>query len=183
MEDTPVLMIRDNLEGLPSHSLPAGFHIRRFRAGEEGEWAEVEHAAGEFESRETALARWRHDFGGKVDEWQDRCFFLVENGSERIIGTATGWFNADFRGGEWGRVHWVAITPEFQGRKLAKPLMCAVMERLRASHTRAYLTTHTKCARAINMYLDFGFRPSPVDSAYREAWRWVSEVLGRPVEL
>ena len=59
-------------------------------------------------------------------------------------GTTTAWYNEDYRGLPFGRVHWVAIVPEMQGRGLAKPIMSAVCHRLRElGHGRAYLTTTT----------------------------------------
>lgn len=180
MDDTPVLMVRENLEDLPAHALPPGYSTRAFRKGEAHLWAQVETAAGEFESAEAALARFVHEFGDKLDEMEDRCFFLVDGASGRVIGTATAWYDSSFRGEDYGRVHWVAILPEFQGRKLAKPLMCVVMERLKQSHTKAYLVTHTKCLKAIRMYLDFGFRPFHKYETCEEAWRYLAGVLDHP---
>lgn len=180
MDDTPVLMVRDNLEDLPSHTLPPGYRVRKFRKGEARLWAQVEAAAGEFESAEAALARFIHEFGDRLDEMEDRCLFLVDENSGRVIGTATAWYDLGFEGEDYGRVHWVAIVPEYQGRKLAKPLMCAVMERLRQSHAKAYLVTHTKCVKAIRMYLDFGFRPLHKHDTCEEAWRHLAGVLDHP---
>lgn len=180
MEDTPVTMIRESLENLPSFRLPEGYHIRNFRRGEEPLWAEVECAAGEFTSQEAGLARFNEEFGEHLDEMEDRCFFLVEDSSGRVIGTASAWYNREFRGEDYGRVHWVSIHPEFQGRGLAKPLMCAVMDRLARSHSKAYLTTQTRSARAIGIYLDFGFSPLLVSDTCKEAWRYLANVLKHP---
>jgi len=180
MQDTPVVMVRRTMDRLPTHSLPDGFGVRNYRQGDERRWAEIEHAADEFESREAALARFLRDFGDELPEMEDRCFFVVEQQSGRAIGTATAWYDTNFHGEVYGRVHWVAVVPDFQGRKLAKPLMCAVMERLRQSHTRAYLTTHTRCAKAIRMYLDFGFEPHPAYPTCEDAWRYLAGLLDHP---
>lgn len=180
MDDTPVVMVRDDLDDLPSHPLPAGYSTRKFRKGEGRLWAQVEAAAGEFGSADAALERFIREFGDKLDDMEDRCFFLVDDETRRVIGTATAWYDPDFEGEDYGRVHWVSIVPEFQGRRLAKPLMCVVMERLRQSHTKAYLTTHTKCEKAIRTYLDFGFRPFCRHETCEEAWRYLAGVLDHP---
>ncbi len=180
MEDKRVQMVREHLEDIPLYPMPQGFHVRAFQPGDEEHWAEVEHAAGEFESREAALERFRRDFGGKLDELRDRSFFVVDEESGRVVGTATAWYDPDFLGENYGRVHWVAILPEFQGRKLAKPLMCVVMNRLKQSHTKACLATHTRCDRAINMYLELGFRPYLSTPTCEEAWGRLAELLDHP---
>lgn len=89
---------------------------------------------------------------------EERCFFL-ETDAGRVIGTATAWHHPSFHGARYGRLHWVAIHPEFQGRKLAKPLVGAAMRRLAELHRRAYLTTQTTSWKAVKIYLDFGFEP------------------------
>ncbi|HHX39942.1 MAG TPA: GNAT family N-acetyltransferase [Armatimonadetes bacterium] len=179
MEYIPVTMIRADLEGLPSFPLPAGYRIRRFRRGEEPHWAEVESAAGEFAHPERALARFLEEFGGALPEMEERCFFL-ETDAGRVIGTATAWHHPGFHGARYGRLHWVAIHPEFQGRKLAKPLVGAAMRRLAELHRRAYLTTQTTSWKAVKIYLDFGFEPLAETPRWEEAWRLLAEITGHP---
>ncbi|HOM82480.1 MAG TPA: GNAT family N-acetyltransferase [Armatimonadota bacterium] len=179
MERIPVIMIRADLEGLPSFPLPAGYRIRCYRQGEESHWAEVESAAGEFQSSERALARFLEEFGGALAEMEERCFFL-ETDAGRVIGTATAWYHPNFRGARYGRLHWVAVHPEFQGRKLAKPLVGAAMHRLAELHTRAYLTTQTTSWKAVKIYLDFGFVPLMETPRCEEAWRLLAEITGHP---
>lgn len=180
LQDVPLIMIREDMDNIPSYVLPSSFYIRNFCPGDEVYWAEVEYMAGEFESLEAAFARFVREFGAALDKMEDRCFFLVDQESEKVIGTATAWYDLKFRGEEWGRVHWVAIIPEFQGRKLAKPLVSVVMQRLKQSHNKAYLKTHTKCLKAINMYLDFGFRPSLEYPTCESAWRQIASIIDHP---
>src|SRR5207248_4802613 len=87
-----------------------------------------------------------------------QCYLL--NAFGQAIGTGTAWFNDNFEGKSFGRVHWLAILPEFQGRGLGKPLLTAICSRLRdLGHERAYLTTSTQRIPAIRLYLRFGFVP------------------------
>lgn len=179
MEHISVTMVRADLEGLPSFPLPDGYRIRHFRRGEESLWAEVESAAGEFPNQDRALARFLEEFGGVLDEMEERCYFL-ETAEGRVIGTASAWYHRGFRGERWGRLHWVAIHPEFQGRKLAKPLVGAAVARLAELHDRAYLTTQTTSWKAVRIYLDFGFAPLAETPRWEEAWRLLAEATGHP---
>ena len=103
---------------------------------------------------------------------QRQGYLLAPTGE--VVGTATAWFNNNFEGARWGRVHWLAIIPEFQGRGLAKPLMTSICRRLRElGHQHVYLSTSNARHAAIGLYLRFGFEPliqSPEDEA---VWREV----------
>jgi len=85
------------------------------------------------------------------------------------------WPLPDGRGSEgqrYGRVHWVAIVPEMQGKGLSKPMLSVVLDRLRElGHGRAYLTTNTVRTAAINLYLKFGFAPDIRAPHEVGAWR------------
>ena len=101
---------------------------------------------------------------------QRQCYLLAPTGE--VVGTGTAWFNNNFEGARWGRVHWLAILPEFQGRGLAKPLMTSICRRLgELGHEQVYLSTSTARPVAIGLYLKFGFEPliqSPEDAV---VWR------------
>ncbi len=79
-----------------------------------------------------------------------------------------------------GRVHWVALLPEVQGRGLARPLMTTVCRRLRAlGHRRAYLTTAMNRPAAVGLYLKFGFVPVLESDEDRARWRTLEGHLRR----
>ena len=110
---------------------------------------------------------------------EKRCHFLVSP-EGRSIGTATAWYNDDFLGERHGRLHYVAIQSDFQGRGLGKPLVGGASRRLARLHARAYLTSQTTSYIAIKIYLDMGFEPY-LDAPYsREAWQLLAEKLGHP---
>jgi GNAT superfamily N-acetyltransferase len=91
--------------------------------------------------------------------------------NQEVIGTGAAWFDDDFGGARIGRVHWVAILPEYQGRGLSKPLLSAICRRLRElGHGRAYLATASARSRAIQLYLRFGFVPLTRNEAERAIW-------------
>lgn len=175
----PVVMVRDDLTDLPSFPLPEGYRLRYYRAGEDRLWAEIEIAVASFDSVDKALEYFESEFGPGRDQMEARCLYL-ENQDGQAIGTCTAWYNDAFNGRDYGRIHWVAIRPEYQGRGLAKPLLAASLRRLADFHDRAYLTTQTNTARAINLYLDFGFVPIETYGRCAEGWTWLASVLDHP---
>lgn len=184
-----IVMIRDNLDDIPQYELPEGFSIRNFRAGEGPIWAGIGHAAGNFPSFEVAQDRFDKEFLEPVEDMESRCFFVVDSESNQPIGTAMGWYDPDFDDGSspypaqrpYGRVHWVSIIPEFQGKRLAKPMMTAVLNRLAESHDKAVLGTQTFRKAAVMLYLDLGFRPFFKNPTCPEAWKQLAEELKHPV--
>ncbi len=186
-EVIPIVMVRDNLDCIPQYALPEGYSIRTFVAGEGEVWAGIGHAAGNFQSYADARERFDKEFSEPADDMESRCFFVVENKSNRAIGTAMAWYDADFDDGSgqpparpYGRVHWVAIVPEFQGKGLAKPMMTAVLNRLAESHDRAVLGTQTFRKTAVRLYLNFGFRPCFKNPTCPEAWKELAQELRHP---
>ena len=180
LEHIPLLMVRDDLTELPSFPLPPGYRLRRFRRGDERLWVEINLSIGAFDgSLERGLEYFEKEFGAARDQMESRCLFL-ETADGKAVGTTTAWFNPSFRGREYGRIHWVAIRPEHQGKKLAKPLLAAALARLAELHDRAYLSTQTTSARAIHMYLDFGFEPYITSEREEAGWRLLASVLQHP---
>ena len=178
-EDISVAMIRPSLEFVPSYPFPEGYRCRFFRPGETLTWAQIECAAGEFASVAAAASHFEREFGPFAEELTQRCLFLEEPGG-RAVGTASAWYNATFLGEAYGRLHWVAIHPEFQGRHLGKPLVSAALVVLAERHTRAYLTSQTSSARAIGIYLDLGFEPLLNTPRWEEAWRMLAVSTQHP---
>ena len=148
-------MVRERLERFPEFPLPAGFSIRWYQAGDEEVWLQIHRSAERLQSVTPEL--FGQQFGSDAALLSERQCYLVATGGE-AIGTATAWFNDDFEGARFGRVHWVAVTPDYQGRGLARPLLTAVCRRLQdLGHDRAYLTTSAARVAAIKLYRRFGF--------------------------
>jgi len=157
------------MDHLPEFALPRGFSLRRYQPGDEAQWIRIHLAADRFNQITPKL--FREQFGADKQLLSPRQCYLLAPTSE-VIGTGTAWFNDNFEGGRWGRVHWMAIAPEFQGRGLGKALLSAVCHRLRdLGHERAYLTTSTARVPAIKMYLQFGFEPFIKNDRDKQAWR------------
>ena len=181
MEGIPVAMARISLDNIPEYPLPAGYKFRLFKRGEELVWAQMQVDVGAFESIEKAMERFNSEFAPHINDFEKRCIFIVEGLTGRVIGTTTAWYHPECDGDDRGRIHWVAIIPEFQGRKLAKPMLAEAMRVLKACHhERVHLWSKTSAMKAIRMYLDFGFVPENVSERFEEAWRAVAGEIDHP---
>ncbi|GAA3406443.1 GNAT family N-acetyltransferase [Paenibacillus hodogayensis] len=170
-------MRRPHLHRIPHASLPAPYSIRAYRAGDEAHWARIEHAVGEFATPEAALRRFEEEFGPHTADMEKRCLFVCD-GQGTPIGTTTAWYG-ELDGAALGRIHWVAVVPEHQGNKLAKPLLSAALEVMARYHDEAYLTTQTTSYKAVGMYLNYGFEPVYREPACAEGWELINRLLGR----
>lgn len=171
LENTPICMLRPNLAEIPQHPLPAPLSLRPYQPGDEAVWIAIHLAADEYNLVTPQL--FTEQFGTDPEVLARRQFYLCAAGGQ-AIGTATAWFNS----AGWGRVHWVAIHPAWQGRGLAKPLLTAVCNRLaELGHPRAYLTTESARLPAINLYLHYGFTPDIRDEREAQVWAAIQAKL------
>lgn len=181
MERIKLQMIRINANDIPKYELPEGFRFRMFRDGDQKLWANIETRVDEFKTEDDALKRFEREFGDYIDEMEERCLF-IETDEGETIGTTTAWYG-DLKGDGQirGRIHWVGVVPEYQGRGLSKPMLSRAMEILAACHDEFYLTSQTTSWQAINMYLNFGFEPVRLDGNYESAWSMMEETLDRKI--
>ena len=161
-------MVREDLANFPRYPVPAGHSVRWHQPGDDELWLAIWAAA---ESRIAITPElFQHEFGQDLELLGDRQFFLLDSAGAPI-GTATAWFDDDYHGWPFGRVHWVAIVPQAQGQGLSKSMMTITLERLREmGHTRACLTTSTSRLAAINLYTGFGFVPAVHTEEDRNVW-------------
>ena len=163
-----VSMVRETLAGLPVVPLPSGFSLRRYRRGDDRTWTRIQQEAERY--HEITPALFHREFGGGEAELSERQIFLCD-AAGREIGTGTAWFNDDYHGQAWGRIHWVAIAADLQRRGLGRALVSALCQRfLELRHLRAYLTTESVRLPALKLYLSFGFRPEIKHDADRREW-------------
>ena len=174
-----VSMVREDLNNLPDYVLPSPYTIQWYMPGDESKWIEIWTAADDY--NETTTEGFRRNFGADAELLRQRQCYLYD-GNGKAFGTASAWFSDDCSKAEYGRLHWVAIIPEMQGKGLAKPLVAAAMNRMRElGHERAYLTTESFRTRAIGLYSKFGFLPEVKDEQHAAAWHLIQQKLGRGI--
>ncbi len=170
-------MVRAHLRDIPQAAFPPGFDIRPMRRDEGPLWADVQRDAEElFPIPDDLFAR---EFGYDPPGVEQRCFF-VTNHKGAAVGTVSSWYGGRDNGPEWGRIHWVAVRPVYQGRGLGRASLSYALNRMSEWHEQAWLATSTARLPALKMYLDFGFVPdlSPPNAA--DAWRAVQAFLNHP---
>jgi GNAT superfamily N-acetyltransferase len=184
IEYVPVKMFHPAVREAPVFTLPEGFFSRTYRPGDEVEWASIETAVGEFGFQDKARSHFDNEFADRDEELGERCFFIGHGGraiGDLMIGTAMGWYGDCDGSGVIGRIHWVGIHPQFQGRGLGRPLVSLAVECLKRFHETAYLATQTTSFRGVRIYLDFGFLPVITDEESKRGWRILAEILKQPV--
>ncbi|MEM7336633.1 MAG: GNAT family N-acetyltransferase [Chloroflexota bacterium] len=163
----PVHMIRPNLANIPQCALPDGYQLRPYQAGDEHHWREIHLKADTLNLFPPEM--FAQQFGNDTAVLQARQFYLI-NPQDEVVGTASAWWDDEV----WGKVHWVAIVPEEQGRGLAKPLLTAVLNTLQnLGHKKAKLETGSGRLPAVNLYLSYGFEPDVKSDYDAFVWRVV----------
>lgn len=168
MTDIPLYM-KHNLKNTPHFPLPEGYQFRFF--GQEGDaeaWAKIVTLTNEFSNEDKAMIRFNEEFLPYIAEAEKRMIFIVTDESQ-LVGTATAWF------GKWndeviGRLHWIEIIPEFQGRKLGRPLITKAMELLGDYHSSAFLKTQQSSEAAIHLYDQLGWKPAILHKEEQNVW-------------
>jgi GNAT superfamily N-acetyltransferase len=175
--DTPVNMLREHMRDIPEVPFPEGFSIRPMRAGEGALWTDVQRDAEEMFAVDDGL--FEREFGDDLPATERRCFFVVES-KGAAVGTASAWYSRDFRGANWGRIHWVAIRRAYRRRGLARAAVSHALRYLARHHERAWLATSTSRLGAIRIYLDIGFIPDLAPGNARAAWRKIAAAIDHP---
>ena len=175
--DENLTMIRPNMLNIPKVPFPEGFSIRPMRLDEIGLWTDIERDAEEYFriSDDIFLSEFGHDL--QAIQW--RCFIIV-NDRGAGVGTISAWYDRNFKGQDYGRIHWVAVRPAYQRRGLGKAGLSYALNKLAEWHDRCYLITQTMRLPAIKMYLDFGFIPDIDAPDALEKWRKVRDRLKHP---
>ena len=176
-----VQMIRSDLNDILHCPLPPEYSFKWYEPGFERHWLHIQRLADTH--REITPDLFVRQFSLDDQILRKRQCYLSSS-SDGFVGTATAWFNDDFMGQSFARLHWVAIMPDYQGRGLAKPLLSTVLNRMvELGHQRAYLNTQTVRIPAINLYASFGFVPYIRTAEELEIWSSLQDKLKRPFDL
>jgi len=164
-EDGRVVMWRPLRPPLPVYPPPPGLVIRHHQPGDAALWTELQRVADTLNTITDDL--FQQQYGTDAALHADRIIHLGTTAGE-TIGTSSAWFGPGGPGDPLGRVHWVAIHPDHQGRGLAHCLMAATLARLMGlGHREAYLTTSRERPVALRLYERHGFRELTADEATR----------------
>lgn len=169
-DSTNVVMIREHMRDIPQVAFPDGYGVRGMRREDIALWTDIQRDAEEFLTIGDNL--FLGQFGDDLESIGHRCF-IVTDPKGRGIGTISAWRSRNWRGKEWGRIHWVALRPSYQGKGLGKAMLTFAMNELAQYHDRVYLDTDLKRIPAISLYLKYGFQPDRSTPEGERVWkRW-----------
>ena len=171
-------LIRSHMRDIPYVAFPQGFGIRALRPGEGALWLDIQRDSEPYFPIPASIFHQEFGYDLPATQWRS---FLVTNERGVGVGVISAWYNRNFRGLDYGQVHWVAIRPSYQGKGLGKAALSYTLNQLAQWHERAYLGTQSKRIPAIKLYLDFGFLPDLVEPGALEGWREVKRALKHPI--
>ncbi|MBC8139692.1 MAG: GNAT family N-acetyltransferase [Fibrella sp.] len=156
-----LILLRPDLDDLPPVSLPTGVTIRPNKTGDEETWGRIWRQSEPFDP--IVDKTFRESFGTDETLLSERIYFAVNERTGENIGTVTAWTeetpsrnHAGLDG--WGRVHWLATLPAYQGRGIGKALFLYCLHRLRDfGHRESFLVTSSGRTAAVALYNKYGF--------------------------
>lgn len=168
-------------------SVPDGYSIKYYEAGDEKHWIDIHQSIGEFEGRSTedVLDYFQNNFMKNIEDLERRCVFLVENSTGNYVGTCIAWYTQK---GDTAvpLFHWLAVREGYENRGFGRVLVTAVMKifsEIYPEGVRIYLHTQPSSYKAIKLYRDFGFcmlkedKHSDVENEYTEAMQELKKYM------
>lgn len=177
-----VLMEKFDTSIYPNFQLPPGYQFISYKKGIEKDWARLQLEVGQVDTIEEAEAAFQKEFlDGKSMNWINReytplvtseiekspCYdelmkkvVFVINQSGALTATGCIW-NGWMFGEDRIRLHWIAVSPNHQGKGICKALITKLLDRYNELGYSGYLhlTSQTWSYRALNIYMKFGFKP------------------------
>lgn len=154
-EGIPLTYCLNPVPRLPDPVFPSGYGMRLMREDEVVAWQTLQKETEPFFKISDHL--FMEEFGSNLDEAWKRCYFITAP-DESVAGVISAWWKDDFRGGPWGKLHWLAVHPLHQGKGLARAATLVVLKRLGEEFGRVYLGTQSERLGAIALYESLGFR-------------------------
>lgn len=168
----------------PRFELPEGFYYSKFKSGLVVEWAKLQLEVEQTETQDEAEEIFYREFLiGKPYNWScpekneiiqkssdfnnyplytdmvNKMVFILDR-DDKLAATAVLWKCTMF-GSEYQRIHWVAVSPKYNGLGLCKALITKIFDIYNEfGYTDyIYLTSQTWSYKALNIYSKFGFKP------------------------
>ena len=150
-----VTMINNNLNELRKTESFSDIAVHWYERGDEAAWVYINGAADKYNTITTNL--FFNQFSDERFVLQERqCYLEDPNG--KLFATGTAWAGTEDEFVGYGRPHWIAVLPEYQGKGYGTILISVLCKRLVSlGYERAYLTTSTLRPKAIKLYEKFGF--------------------------
>ena len=174
-EQLQMVWPEDRMADPPEWTVPDGYLLRTFRAGDEAAYLDLMHKAG--------FDYWtRENLDGVVKNAGPEGVFFVEHvDSSRIVATAMGWCRPHERFPEGHEMGWVAAMPAHRGRGLGRVVVAASTRAMLEHGARTiYLLTDDWRLPALRIYLEVGYVPFCREPEVEQRWSELFVKLGIP---
>ena len=194
-----VIMETNNASVYPKYELPVGFSFSQYKQGFEEQWASLQYEIENVDSIEEAKTIFKREFlDGKITNWINKapedmmsvdiekssCYntmidkmIFVLDADNNLAGTGSIW-DGNMFGKGYQRLHWIAVSPQYQGKGIAKAIVSKLLDIYNSLGYSGYiyLTSQTWSYKALNIYMEFGF--SPYMGVKPQNWHSVNLVSG-----
>jgi len=163
-------MRRDNFDNLPLVSLPEGYTLRHYQAGDDIPWEDLTESTLGFR------LNFEKDIKANPFFTPERVFFICKD--EKMVATAIAWC-AEKDSDTVGYVHMVGSDPVHKGKGLGYQVSLATLHKMKEEGKKSVLL-HTDDFRlpALAIYLKLGFKPDKHHESHESRWEKVFEELG-----
>ncbi|MGJ3241212.1 MAG: GNAT family N-acetyltransferase [Anaerolineae bacterium] len=166
---------QDKLASPPPITVPQGYHIRHYQAGDERTFYALMHAVGWTQWNDTLLVKWMDRI--LPGSW----FMVIHTETEQLVASALcAHSHTDYHpmGGEIG---WIATHPDHRGQGLGTLVTGSVTRRLiDMGYQHIHLYTEDFRLPAIKIYLSLGYVPFLYLPEMTDRWRAVCDALAYP---
>lgn len=178
LEYYELLMTLNNLNDINEYKLPEGYSFSFWQDSKDLEnWIQIHINSGEFTYKQKAKEIFDIFYSPFLKELNKRCFFIVENKTNKKIATAT--ISPTQEHGYHCVVDWLAIDKKYWGNKLGKPLITKTLQLAKdLGYDKILLHTQTHTWLAAKMYLDFGFEPFNIEEF--KGWQILKTITNHP---
>lgn len=151
------------------------YHFELYNDKHKEKWINLLVKVDEFENHEAAESYFDNTFLNN-EETYENMLFIMEN--DDVVGTCSYWEGYHFKERRY-RLHWMAVDPAHQGKRLAKVLLHKVIElyKNRGIDKPLYLSTSDKNLIAIIMYKSVGFKPLIQNEIDKDNWEYIDKEI------
>lgn len=159
LKDIKVIMENNNPKNYKQILPPSDFSIVMYKDGYEFDWAKIQTELNQFDTIEDALKCFTDTFLDGSKDVYKKCFFIQDKYGKNIA-TASIW-NGNHFGKTLQRIHWVAVSKNYQNIGLGKTLVSTALDLFNNLYSSdyIYLTSQISSYKALNIYSNFGFKP------------------------
>ncbi len=154
-----VIMEKFDANIYPRFELPLNYSFVNYYEGLEKEWTRLQLEVEQVDALEEAEEQFSKEFLPYKEDLYKQMIF-VKNDKDEVVATSCIW-NGRMFGDDRMRIHWVAVSPKYQGLGISKAMMTKLLDIYNELGNERYihLTSQTWSYKAINIYIKFGFKP------------------------